>query len=109
MLPLITHGVNNTYLFTSVLNANLLVILITPFCQVPLGIIPKNEAKTEGMVAILTHSTQYVPDALASSEITISTGGKVVVESHKMHRIGDTKAHAEVGWNNSSFTTHYMP
>ena len=103
MLPLITHSVNNTYLFTCVLNGKLVkVIFITPFCQVPLGIIPKNEAKTEGMVAILTHSSQYVPDALASSEITLSTGGKVVVENHKMHRIlfgGDqmTAARARAG------------
>ena len=53
----------------------------------PLVIILKNEAKTEDMVAILTHIADYIPTVVASKETIISTGEKVAVDKSKMHHI----------------------
>ena len=53
----------------------------------PLGIILKNEAKTEDMVAFLIHIADYIPTIVASKETVISTGEKVAVDKSKMHYI----------------------
>ena len=52
-----------------------------------MGIILKNEAKTEDMVAILKHIADYVPTVRASRIKNISTGEQVQVDASKMHSI----------------------
>lgn len=65
----------------------------------PLGIILKNEAKTEDMVDILSHISDYIPTVESSKEVTLSNGEKVKEDQSVMHNIllgGDQMTAARV-------------
>jgi len=54
---------------------------------VPLGVILKNENKTEEMVDIMSHLHKYVPTLSSTHECTITTGEKVQEERAVIHPI----------------------
>lgn len=57
------------------------------FTQVPLGVILKNENKSDEMVEIMAHLHQYVPSLEYSECKKISSGETVMEEKARFHQI----------------------
>lgn len=65
-----------------------MAVFIITHIQVPLGILPKNEAKGDEMVDILKHVHDlYVPSIEYTEETNISTGETVTIQKAKLHPI----------------------
>jgi hypothetical protein len=64
------------------------MFLVQQSMQVPLGILPLNENKTDEMVDIMKHvHSNYIPFQEHAEDKTISTGETVTVTKAKHHQI----------------------